>query len=247
MTFEWPIERGGLPALPEPTAPEYATKLAERNGAESLAITVLWALSGRQFGLKTVTARPCPLVRRPWRDDDLDSGVTSYVLSWEGDHWLNIPCWLQSCRSVGPNMALLPGPVAEVTLVEVNGVALPPNVWAIEGNVLYRREGPWPGQDFNRPLGDPGTWGVTYKRGLPVPEGVDVLTGLLAKEFITALNNNGQCRLPRTVTTASRQGVTYRAYDPAVIYANGKTGLPEVDMWLASVNPHALMAAPSVR
>jgi hypothetical protein len=44
----------------------------------------------------------------------------------------------------------------------------------------------------------------------------------------------------------SRQGVTYRAYDPAVIYASGKTGLAEIDGWLAAVNPNALTAAPTV-
>ena len=48
------------------------------------------------------------------------------------------------------------------------------------------------------------------------------------------------------MTTASRQGVTYRAYDPQAIYANGKTGLAEIDLVLAAVNPNALMSAPTV-
>jgi hypothetical protein len=87
---------------------------------------------------------------------------------------------------------------------------------------------------------------VTYNRGIVPPQGVAGLTGNLAKEMLDALDNEGRCRLPRTVTTASRNGVTYRAYDPAAIYANGKTGLPEIDLWLAAVNPHALMAPPSV-
>lgn len=79
-----------------------------------------------------------------------------------------------------------------------------------------------------------------------MPESFAALTGLLAKEFLAALDNEGRCRLPRTVTVASRQGITYRAYDPQVIYANGKTGLPEIDLLLAAINPHALMAAPTV-
>ena len=250
MSFEWPIDRSQLPALPslgDPVTPEaqakYDAALAERNAAEALAIQVMWALSGRQFGLETVTARPCARgsftpTGRPYID--------TYVLTDSG--WFSWPCGCSGpCRETGPNMVHLYGPVAEVLSVQVGGVELPNNVWAVEGNVLYRRDAPWPRQDLNRPEGDSCTWSVTYQLGLAVPEGVAALTGLLAKEFIDALNNEGRCRLPRTVTTATRQGVTYRAYDPAVIYANGKTGLPEIDMWLAAVNPHHLTAAPTVR
>jgi len=43
-----------------------------------------------------------------------------------------------------------------------------------------------------------------------------------------------------------RQGVSFEVYNPNDVYSNGKTGLPEVDMWLAAVNPHHLQAAPSV-
>ncbi|QFP94639.1 head-tail adaptor [Mycobacterium phage LilMcDreamy] len=243
MSFNWPVDRTGLPSVGEP--PDEA-KVLEREGAVALAVSILWALSGRQFGTVTTTARPC---RVPLHSEYRGSvAVTSYVLSWEGDRWLSFPCGCGNrCRAAGPNVVHLPGPVASVTEVKIAGVVVPSNVWAVEGDLLYRREGPWPPQDLNRPAGDVGTWTVTYERGLPVPDGIAQLTGILAKEFVTAINNNGQCRLPRTVTTASRQGVTYRAYDPAVIYANGKTGLPEVDMWLATVNPHHIMAAPTVR
>jgi hypothetical protein len=40
--------------------------------------------------------------------------------------------------------------------------------------------------------------------------------------------------------------VSYQVYNPQQIYADGKTGLSEVDLWLATVNPNHLMAAPSV-
>ena len=248
MTFEWPVDTSGLPALPEQNAPEYPVALAQRNAAESLAVSVLWALSGRQFGLLTVTVRPCSF-RTDWRRrGDYGEQVTSYLLSWEGDRWMNVPCGCSGgCRETGPNMIHLPGPVSEVVSVQIAGAELPDNVWTVEGNVLYRREAPWPPQDMGQPLGVPYTWAVTYKRGLPVPEGVAALTGMLAAEFLAAIANKGNCRLPRTVTTASRQGVTYRVYDPATIYGNGKTGLAEVDMWLATVNPNHILAAPSVR
>jgi hypothetical protein len=251
MPFEWPIDRSvfpALPTLPDPVTPEaqaaYDKAEAEQRAAAQLATDVLYALSGRQFGLYSHTVRPC---RQALPNHHGLGPVTSYLLSWEGDRWISWPCGcVGACRLSGPNVVHLPGPVHDVTEVTVNGVVLSSLVWVLEGDRLYRREAPWPPQDLNRPLGDTNTWGVTYQRGIVPPEGVAALTGLLAKEFLDALENEGRCRLPRTVTTASRNGVTYRAYDPAVIYANGKTGLPEVDMWLATVNPNHLMAAPSV-
>ncbi|QGH75271.1 head-tail adaptor [Mycobacterium phage Quesadilla] len=249
-SFAWPIDRSSFPPLPELTDPptdEFVKALTERNAAENLAVQVMFDLSGRQFGLEERTVRPC---RQPLRNHHGAGPVTSYVVSWEPQlgGWLNLPCGCAgACREAGPNVVHLPGPVAEVTEVKIAGAVLPPNVWTLEGNLLYRREGPWPSQDLNRPLGDVGTWGVTYRRGIPVPGGADILTGILAKEFLAAISaGDSKCRLPRTVTAVSRQGVSYRAYDPAVIYANGKTGLPEVDLWLASVNPNHLAAAPSV-
>ncbi|UXE04396.1 head-to-tail adaptor [Mycobacterium phage Funsized] len=244
MAFTWPIDRTGFPDLPATDAPEYPRKLAEQRAAAQLAVTIMWSLSGRQFGTIDQTARPC---RVPMRDVTTWGGRGTVPILY-GHTWITELCGCAgACNLSGPNAAHLPGPVAEVTEVKINGVVLPANVWTVEGNVIYRRDAPWPRQDLNRPLGDLGTWGVTYRKGIPVPEGVDQLTGSLAKEFLTAIADDvTRCRLPRTVTVANRQGITYRAYDPAVIYASGKTGLPEVDMWLASVNPNALAAAPTV-
>jgi hypothetical protein len=248
VSFEWPIDRTGLPPLqtppPDPVTEEYTKALNEHRAAASLAATVMWALSGRQFGIYEHTVRPC---RQSPLNHHGSGPVTSYVVSWEGSYWLNLPCGCAGgCRLTGPNVVHLPGPVVEVTEVKIADAVLSPLVWVLEGDRLYRRESAWPRQDLNRPLGDANTWSVTYRRGIAVPEGVAQLTGLLAKEFLEAINNEGRCRLPRTVTTASRNGVTYRVYDPAKIYANGKTGMPEIDLWLAAVNPHHLMASPSV-
>ena len=243
MSFTWPVDRSDFPALPAVGDPGYDQAVIEPNAAAALAIRVMWSLTGRQFGLYDHTVRPC----RSDMPIYAPGGVTSYVLSWEGDRWLSWSCGCAGgCKMGGPRMVHLPGPVYAVTEVKIAGAVLAPAGYKVEGNVLYRLGSPWPVQDTGRPSGESRTWTVTYQRGIPVPAGFAQLTGLLAKEFLDAFDNEGRCRLPRTVTTASRQGVTYRAYDPAAIYADGKTGLPEIDLVLASVNPHALMAAPTV-
>lgn len=121
-----------------------------------------------------------------------------------------------------------------------------PNQYTLEGNRLYRTDGSaWPTQNLAQPLPNAGTWSVEYGRGTAPPANVGVLVGLLALEFLSACSG-GKCRLPRRVTSVSRQGVSYQMIDPTDIYATGKTGLPEVDLWLSSVNPAHLSEAPRV-
>jgi len=245
VSFIWPINRTGFPALPatgSPPTAEFIKALTERNAAENLAIRILHALSGRQFGIAEHLVRPCP-PRRSWGRGD----VGSYLLSWEGDGWATWSCGcVGGCNRSSPRAVHLPGPVHAITEVKIAGVVQAPNGYRVEENVLYRVASNWPYQDLGRPLGEAHTWSVKYERGIPVPPEGAALAGLLAREFLAALTDSGECRLPRTVQIASRQGITYRAYDPAAIYAAGKTGLPEVDIWLASVNPNHLSEAPSV-
>jgi hypothetical protein len=49
------------------------------------------------------------------------------------------------------------------------------------------------------------------------------------------------------VTSVSRQGISYQMIDPTDILATGKTGLPEVDLWLSAVNPSHMQEPPRVR
>lgn len=239
---DWPMDESCLPALPDEDDPGYGRAVLQRLAAEELAIAVLYALSGRQYGVCTVAVRPC--VQRPVLSP---SQLTSYVLSWEGDRWMSWPCGCGSvCHHSGPRAVHLPGPVSEIVHVEINGVIADPATYTLEDGVLYRRGGPWPPQDLGRPLGEANTWQVAYRRGVPVPPSVSRLTGVLAAEFLMACGGDAKCRLPRNITTVSRQGLTFQVYDPQAIYAAGKTNLPEVDLWLSAVNPHAVMAPPVV-
>lgn len=209
-------------------------------------MSVLWALSGRQFGACEVTVRPCPQrFGALW-------GPFPYMLTRTDGHWLNWPCGcIGSCQVSGPRVIHLPGPVAPPTtddqlVVEVDGVVLNDDEYTLEGDVLYRIGGVWPVQDLGRPLGEDNTWSVTYRRGVPVPSGVPKLVGQLAREFLAACSGDEDaCRLPSTLVSLNRRGVSM-SFDPARILEAGYTGLREIDQWLASVNPHRLQEAASV-
>lgn len=222
--------------------------MAQLEAAENLAVSVLWALSGRQFGVCPVIERPCPYTPRydTWGWDP--SGWTAV---WDGANWRNVACgcgprcsW--RARSVVHLSAHRGQPVHAVTEVVIGGVLLDPSEYRLEGALLYRVGGDWPTQNLTVPLDEPGSWSVTYTRGVPPPAGTATLVGLLAKEFLAACNG-GKCRLPRRVRSVTRQGVTYDMVDPTDIYETGKTGIPEIDLWLSSVNPARLITAPVVR
>lgn len=227
MTCDWPIDTTCLPDAPDEAA------LVIREAAIELASSILWALSGRQFGACPVIARPCP---------------QSCAMPVYSGQWRTTSCGCAvRCSRAAPSVVHLPGPVGEVLTVAVDGINLAPSEYVLEGEYLYRADGTaWPAQDLARPNGADNTWSVTYTRGHPVPRGVGRLTGILAAEFVNACTG-GKCRLPRNVESVSRRGVSYQMVDPAEIYQNGKTGLSEVDLWLSAVNPNAIMQAPRVR
>jgi hypothetical protein len=238
MTCAWPVDRSCLP-----TATSEPDKIKQQ-AAEDMAVSVLWALSGRQFGVCPVVARPCPV---PCAGVTIVEGP-GWTPIWTDGQWRNVSCGCTGqCSYAGPSVVHLPGPAVSVTRVDVGRVEMPKEEYVLEGGRLYRTHGGvWPSQNLLAPLPETGTWAVYYERGVPVPPGVDVLVGLLAQEFLNACSG-GKCRLPRRVQTLSRQGVSYQMIDPTDIYASGKTGIPEIDIWLASVNPHHVLAAPSVR
>jgi hypothetical protein len=240
MSCSWPVDRTCLPIVTDEVG------IAQQTAAENLAVQVLWALSGRQFGVCPVTVRPCPQSCGPYTWDQ-----TALLAFWDGANWRNTFCgcgpkcsWLSPyVVHLGVGAAL---PVQEIIEVVIDGVVLLDTEYRLEGDLLYRIGAKWPSQNLAAPLDEPGTWSITYTRGFPPPEGTANLVGLLAKEFLTACAG-GKCALPRRVQTVSRQGVTYQMVDPTDIYTTGKTGISEIDLWLSAVNPRAMASPPTVR
>ena len=251
----WPVDTSCLPALPALSSPPtdeeldaYSTAEISRAAAEDLAVQVLWSLSGRQFGVCETLARPCPTPTRyafPYRT--VYSGLPSdpFIPLYVNGAWRNYSCGCAGrCILGGPRAVHLPGPAQEIVEVAIGDEILTEDQYTLQGNILYRIGDIWPSQNLGLPLYEDGTWAVTYLRGLPVPAGVDKFTGLLAKEFLAACSGDS-CRLPRNVVSTSSRGVS-RQFDPSRIYAMGKTGLSEIDLWLSAINPAHIMSAPSV-
>lgn len=242
---DWPVDRSCYPAV------EGDLDMAKQRYAEELAVQVLWALSGRQFGVCPVVLRPCPQPSPAVRYGGWYGSVPFYPL-WNGGAWRNVTCGcIGQCDWRAPTVVHLSTttglPIQEVLEVKIGATVLDESAYVLEGDLLYRTGGiAWPNQDLSKPMGTDGTWSVTYTRGNPVPEGVGVFVGLLAKEFMNACSG-GKCRLPRRVRSVTRQGVTMDMADPTSIYAEGLTGLPEIDTWIKAVNPFTLAQPPKVR
>lgn len=103
----------------------------------------------------------------------------------------------------------------------------------------------WPTcQDMSKPATEPGTFEVTYLRGKPVPETGVWAAGLLACELIKACvpaSEGCECRLPSNVQSVVREGVSIDM-EAFVLGGAGGTGIPEVDLWLKTVNPRQQVA-----
>jgi len=140
----------------------------------------------------------------------------------------------------------MPGPVAGILQVAFDGVALPLDAFRVDNlHRIVRVDGAcWPScQNMNAPLTEPGTLGITYIPGI-VPDSSGLwAAGVLACEFSKACSGL-KCRLPASVTTISRQGVSMTMSQQ--LWEGGKTGIREVDAYLMAINPHAHLIPPMV-
>jgi hypothetical protein len=209
---EWPVITSGL-------GPQWeAAEEDEQDNAVAFATYLLWALTGRRFGVCEHTFRPDPAEVR-------------------------------TCDPVRGHILVLPGPVQTVEEVLVDGVELVEvDDWLLYGNDLVRTGGAmWPAaNDLTLPSTEEGTWSVTITRGIPVPVAGQVAAGLLARELLPSIVGTTGCRLPSRVQQVSREGVDMSLVDPTALLDSGRTGIREVDMFIAAVNPNRIAAPPVV-
>lgn len=148
-----------------------------------------------------------------------------------------------------PQVELGGMPLTSVPTVRVDGVTLrgpddpEPQYRVDDWRWLVRlpdEEGRNPGwpccQRLELPDSEAGTFSVEYVWGSPPPIGGRKMAGVLACELAKSADPSAAgCRLPKRVTTITRQGTTLAILDPMSLAKDGMTGLAEVDLWVASV------------
>jgi hypothetical protein len=237
----WPVDWSQCPS--ETTASSAAT-----DSAVAAASQVLDALSGRQYGLTTVTFRPCKRSCLP--AGGLPAGWTDWVGGWPtvglvAGVFVNLTCYScsGSCSCAPLEELYLTPTIRRVVEVKVNGAPLASGTaYRLDaGHWLLRTDGgSWPiCQDLNLPDTQPGTWSVTVQAGQDVPTLGQLAVGELACEFLRGFRGE-DCQIPRSVVSLARQGVNIEFPNAADLLTNGKLGLRTSDLFLAAVNPNHL-------
>lgn len=221
--------------------PDWSTlPTAQQERALRLATQVMWAATGRRYGVCSTVVRPCGTDRKCGSCGGLyfhGGWMRPYILDGV---WRNCGCGCP-CDCKPHCQIKLPGPVDNVSEVLIDGVILSDSSWRVDDfQWLVRTDGEcWPQcQDYDVDVPAAGTLQVTYGRGEPVPLAVLDAAAILACEFAKACAGNDGCRLPGRLQTLTRQGVTVSMVDIDRMLVNSLTGLPEVDMIIMSDNPY---------
>lgn len=194
------------------------------------ASELLWMLSGRRWlgggCTETATLRSWPPMN--------GSGQWPYDPSWGTcgcwhDTWANLPD-MPYRHTPGPMAIQLPrAPITNIVSMTVDGEAFTEYAMLRTGWVERTDGQAW------GVCGDVTT--ITYQFGEAPPAGGKQAAIDLAFELGREQIGDGDCRLPGTVTSITRQQVTITRQTADDYQRLYRTGLPEVDRWLVAVNP----------
>lgn len=232
----WEITKCGCGACWDTYTPEV------RETASALAIGVMWAATGRQYGQCTVVVQPC------YKPALLGGYQTYPVMAPDyGSAYVQSGVWHNSCAGQEPGCCSgceidLDGPtsIAGITEVALSGAVLDPSAYVVQdGHILVRIDGEcWP-TCVNYSTQDPPEFQVEYLKGIPIPEHVQKATERLACELAKACAG-AACALPRRLRSLTRQGVEVTVEELSTKPGEIRTGIPEVDMIISLENPHGL-------
>ena len=192
-----------------------------------VASEVLYRLSGQQFGgvcESTVYPTSCACSQRWGRGS-------------------------ASC-SVYPSILLGVTPIVSIDSIVINGAELSDTAYHVDDYTwLVRDDGePWPCCNDLR-VGAERQWSVTVHAGVAPPASGVVAVKALACEYARACAGDSKCRLPRTVSTVTRQGLTIAARAATLEWVTGRGvvfGIPEIDQFIVSYNPNGMVDEPTV-
>jgi hypothetical protein len=217
VTAPW-VTRDALPA-PLPTLPGGD---AEWDATIALASEVLWALTGRRWaGERT---RTVAVVAPAAADLPGAPAVQPQLIDGQ----------IINCGCCGPARVRLPDDaVIAVEEVTVSGAVRPAGSYALDrGHLLDLSGRGWP-------TSPPG-FTVRYRHGRPPPDAGQRAAALLAREHARARVGDPASPLLLNLTSRTRQAVTETFVPAADLIERGMTGVPQVDSWVATVNPGKL-------
>lgn len=223
----------------------------DKKRAEVLAWTTLQALAGYSLALCPTEVRPCRqrCTGGVWQAFPV-TGMSPFSPGINGSgQWVNnCGCSADPCSCGAVSEVTLPGSVGRVDSVIIDGAELPKTAYRVDGGSRLVRQdgGVWPAcQDMSLPAGEPGTWSVRYFMGDAPTEIDDWAAGVLAYEFLKAMKDDKKCRLPAGTVSVVRNGVSMEI--GASTFLDGSTGIREIDMYIATRNPHRLTQPPRVK
>jgi hypothetical protein len=245
----WPVATHCLPTGWPPEPEQWSDA---QTAAVEVASEILKRLTAGQYGLCSLKIRPCRTRcadEYRLRDSLVGVGGAPWSPALIDGRMYNIACGCAGQCGCSPLCEIVLNPYATTILeVKVDGAVLPANAYRVDDNRrLVRVDGEcWPDcQELGLPDTEPGTFSVTYQTGVPVPAGGRLAVALLAVQLWKACSGS-TCNLPERVTQVVREGVTYTLLDNLDVFERGRTGLSQVDMWLASVNPYGVRAPMAV-
>jgi hypothetical protein len=228
--------------------------------AVQAASEVLYALSGRQFpGECTGYVRPTAR-SRSW-DMRVQSLAGGYSATWGACNYSgsDLAAWAgHSCDCSPPEIELGAYPVTEIVAVLIDGQTIPADEYRIDDYRLLVRvlplasaqptvRGGWPTcQRLDLPDSEEGTFSVSFLYGTVPPSSGKRAALALAAELALAYATDSDTRLPERIRSLTRQGESITLIDPQDVLDNGRTGIPEVDLFIKSVNPKNLQRRSTV-
>lgn len=247
MTAPNPPSAGPCGPWPYILCDVFPSSTAEISGSMlEIATEILWAKSGRQFDTCSVTLRPCREscfgTTWPWAEQWNQWGTGwPYPYNWNGQ-WFNMGCGgcPGSCSCTVLQTVRLPRDVGSITQVLIDGETLSSDAYVVyDYSLLVRTDGSeWPlCNDLSKATTEVGTWAITFTTGTAVPALGQLAVGELARELALACVGDKACKLPSTTQSVVRQGVSLTFFDPNVVFAAGKLGLRNSDLFISTFNP----------
>lgn len=212
--------------------------------AVDVATDLLYVLSGQQFpGECLSTVRPCK------EDNCYGSGM------WVGNSWAGNSTFPTPGDPSGfdppecgcgrlPKVDLGLWPVTNILSVKIDGAVVDPATYRLDEYRYLVRLAPdanspnpgWPScQRLDLPSTSVDTWEVTVEHGVGPPPAGENAAARLACEIVKSCIG-ADCRLPNRVQSVNRQQVSLTMIDPSML-DKGRTGVYEVDLFLATYNP----------